>query len=475
MKTKVLVMVILTFTMSGCVKFDDSHLWDSINSLNDRVERLEDICDRMNTNISALQAIVQALENNDAVTSVSSLPDASGYTITFASGKVITIYNGTDGKDGEDGKDGLNGTDGQDGRTPIISIRQDVDGVYYWTVDGEWLIVDGQKVKAVGTDGKDGIDGQDGEDGKDGITPQFKIENGYWHISYDNGMSWIQLGKATGDNGLNGADGESLFKGVSIENGYVCFILNDEESTIIKLPFVVETSLIINVDTAGTLNDQTTSEQYNTITSLKITGEINDDDLKCIHARFIKLEYLDIGEAIYSGPIYDFNPWKDLIINRTINTIILPNQEIEWNCDYMQNLETIYVTNGSTIINGHTTLECAPYIKHVHYMEGISTITGGVPHPTGCHVFYPTTLTEIDSYIFVCQNANCRHIQISACTIYAETPPAVSGTKGFVTRVESYPEHGKINHTLYVPKESVDLYKNANGWQQFQTILPIEE
>lgn len=296
MKTKVLIMAILTFTMSGCVKFDDSHLWDSINSLNDRVERLEDICDRMNTNISSLQAIVQALKNNDAVTSVSSLPDGSGYTITFASGKVITIYNGTDGKDGEDGKDGMNGTDGQDGKTPIISIKQDVDGVYYWTVDGEWLIVDGQKVKAVGTDGKDGIDGQDGEDGKDGITPQFKIENGYWHISYDNGMSWIQLGKATGDNGLNGADGESLFKGVSIENGYICFILNDEESTIIKLPFVSETELSLSIE-PGTLESRISEGQERTLLKLKLSGNVNDADIKYIRYYMTNLEYLDLSET----------------------------------------------------------------------------------------------------------------------------------------------------------------------------------
>ena len=182
--------------------------------------------------------------------------------------------------------------------TPVISVKKDIDGIYYWTVNGEWLIVDGNKVKAVGTDGadgengtdgKDGEDGVDGEngldgtDGKDGITPKFKIEDGYWYISYDNELSWEQLGKATGDNGLNGSDGESFFKGVSIENGYVCFILNDAESTIIKLPFSEEKSLTVNVIEAGTLKNVVPKEQVKTLVSLKIIGKINEDDMKFIN------------------------------------------------------------------------------------------------------------------------------------------------------------------------------------------------
>ena len=77
----------------GCNKFDDSILWNSINSLNNRVERLETICDKMNTNISSLQSIVQALQTNDAVKSVTTLPDGEGYTINFVSGNNTTLKN----------------------------------------------------------------------------------------------------------------------------------------------------------------------------------------------------------------------------------------------------------------------------------------------------------------------------------------------------------------------------------------------
>lgn len=310
MKTRLLILLLIVPMIFGCRKFDDSHLWDSINSLNSRVERLETICDKMNTNISSLQTIVQALQTNDAIKSVTSLPNGEGYTINFVSGKSINIYNGRNGTNGADGTDGKDGQDGKNGVTPVISVKKDIDGIYYWTVNGEWLIVDGNKVKAVGTDGadgengtdgKDGEDGVDGEngldgtDGKDGITPKFKIEDGYWYISYDNELSWKQLGKATEDNGLNGSDGESFFKGVSIENGYVCFILNDAESTIIKLPFVSETELIVNVKTPGTLRNIITEGQERTVITLKVAGNINEDDLKYIRIFMSNIEYLDLS------------------------------------------------------------------------------------------------------------------------------------------------------------------------------------
>ena len=59
----------------------------------------------------------------------------------------------------------------------------------------------------------------------------FKIEQGYWYISYDNEQSWIQLGKATGDNGL---DGEKLFAEVKEKDAYIEFILID--NTTFKVP-----------------------------------------------------------------------------------------------------------------------------------------------------------------------------------------------------------------------------------------------
>ena len=206
--------------LTSC-KYDDDDLWNSVHGLENRVAKLEELCKQMNTNISSLQTIVTALQNNDYVTGATPLMKDGkeiGYTITFSKSNPITIYHGKDGQDGEDGT------------TPTIGVKQDADGVYYWTLNGEYIVVDGEKIQAEGKNGTNGING---------TTPQFKIENDYWFISYDNGTNWTQLGKATGEDGKDGEDGvggDSMFSGVDYKTStdYVIFTLAD--GTQIKLP-----------------------------------------------------------------------------------------------------------------------------------------------------------------------------------------------------------------------------------------------
>ena len=197
--------------LTSC-KYDDDDLWNSVHGLENRVAKLEELCKQMNTNISSLQTIVTALQNNVYVTGTTPLMKDGkeiGYTITFSKGNPITIYHGKDGQDGEDGI------------TPTISVKKDTDGVYYWTLNGEFIVVDGGKIQAEATNGTNGT------------TPQFKIENDYWFVSYDNGANWTQLGKATGEDGVGG---DSMFSGVDYETStdYVIFTLSN--GTQIKLP-----------------------------------------------------------------------------------------------------------------------------------------------------------------------------------------------------------------------------------------------
>ena len=200
--------------LTSC-KYDDDDLWNSVHGLENRVAKLEELCKQMNTNISSLQTIVTALQNNVYVTGTTPLMKDGkeiGYTITFSKGNPITIYHGKDGQDGEDGI------------TPTISVKKDTDGVYYWTLNGEFIVVDGGKIQA---------EGKDGTNGTNGTTPQFKIENDYWFVSYDNGTNWTQLGKATGEDGIGG---DSMFSGVdyATSTDYVIFTLSN--GTQIKLP-----------------------------------------------------------------------------------------------------------------------------------------------------------------------------------------------------------------------------------------------
>ena len=239
MKTTIKLLALAFVLFATACSNDDEYdmlnsLWRNVTQNEARIDDLEKWCAQANTNITSLQTIVNVLESNGMVTSITPVMEGGveiGYTITFSNHDPITIYHGKDGKDGQ------NGANGQNGTSPIVGVAKYTDGVYYWTLNGEWLLDDnGNKLPVSGKDGQngaDGKDGQDGADGKDGITPLLKIENGYWYISYDNGATWTESGKATGDNGQdgqNGTDGKDGQDGTNgqdgvtpllkIENGY---------------------------------------------------------------------------------------------------------------------------------------------------------------------------------------------------------------------------------------------------------------
>lgn len=223
------VMFVLPL-LAGCENlFRDeiAQLHKEVNAVN---ERLDQLCDVANQNITALQVMVSALQENDYVEDVAPILENGvevGYRITFVKSGAVTIYHG---KDGVDGSNGIDGADGKDGYVPNIGLKQDADGVWYWTLDGGWLLdSEENKVKAVGIDGQNGASGTNGTNG---ITPQLKIERGYWYVSYDNGKTWndAPLGQATGDKG------DSIFSDIDCSNeDYIILTLSNGESIELSL------------------------------------------------------------------------------------------------------------------------------------------------------------------------------------------------------------------------------------------------
>ena len=237
----------LSLGLLGSCKYDDSDLVERVDNLEGRLAKLEEQCKQINANINSLQIIVNALKEANHITSISNLVENGveiGYKIEFAKSDPIHIYHG---------KAGADGARGEDGYTPLIGVKKDKDGIYYWTLDGNWLTDnDGNKVRAQGLDGKDGYngkDGKDGEDGKDGkdgkdgyngkdgkdgyngkngVTPKLRIKDGNWEVSYNNGVSWETLGSATG--GVVPCP----IKSVEVKGRYVFFTLNSEDE--IKVP-----------------------------------------------------------------------------------------------------------------------------------------------------------------------------------------------------------------------------------------------
>ncbi len=137
-------------------------LKDRVDVLEQKVSALES---KVNQNVNSINALVDAAKKAVTITKVETLTD--GYKIYFSDGTISTISNGENGTDGKDG------VDGKDAVAPVIGIKEE-EGVYYWTIDGEFVLNNGQKVPVTG---------------KDGLTPQFKIQDGKWYVSFD-GNTW---------------------------------------------------------------------------------------------------------------------------------------------------------------------------------------------------------------------------------------------------------------------------------------------
>ena len=208
------IAAMMTFT--GC--YDDTDLVNRMDQAEADIAELQQLVKDINTNISSLVTVVDALKNSDQITSVTPLSDGSGYTITFSKSGTITIYNG---KNGVDGTNGTNGENGADGHTPVISVKLDQDGQYYWTVDGEYLTdAEGKKIPATAHI----------------ATPQIRINEGNFEISYNEGLTWEIIGNA-------GASDDVVFKQVIDGPASVLFVLSD--GTQIEIPKTQQ--FVINV------------------------------------------------------------------------------------------------------------------------------------------------------------------------------------------------------------------------------------
>ncbi len=249
---------------------------DEIASLQNQIDDIKLDIVNLNNDISAIQAIVTEIKNGGYITSMDPLLEDGniiGYTLQFSDGRSVAIRNGkdgrngengADGKDGKDGRDGEDGKDGKDGSTPVIGVRQDTDGEWYWTLNGEWLLdANSHKVKATGKDGKTG------QDGKDGITPQLRIVNGYWWVSYDNGVSWNNLNiKAVGENGQNGKDGkdgDSFFSSITETDDNVILTLAD--GTVINIPKASALSIVFDENDLVVIGTGITRDIHYTVSS----------------------------------------------------------------------------------------------------------------------------------------------------------------------------------------------------------------
>lgn len=184
---------------------DLSDLEQRMDNLEAQVAAIEAQVNVLNANVEATAALMQAgtiykAENKDGV-----------WTLTLSDGTVITLTEGSVGV----------------GNTPVMSI--DSDG--YWMVDygsgKQYVLNNGEKVKATGADG---------------VTPLFGVNaSGNWTVSYDGGATYTEVLDSNGSAvsalpDSSGTVNDPYFSSVSYEGGVFTLVLKD--GTSLSVPVV---------------------------------------------------------------------------------------------------------------------------------------------------------------------------------------------------------------------------------------------
>lgn len=179
----------------GFTACDTDDLERDINALEERVENYEAQAQKLNDNMNIIRVL---LDGNKTISEYSYDSSTDTYTLKLSNGETLKL---TQGEAGES--------------YPSIEIGD----------NGNWIIAgEDSGIKAVAKDGDDAT-----------YTPQFKIENGKWCVSLDNGQTWTNLGvDATG----TATSATSPIESAEVEDDKFKVVLKGESATTYYIPIV---------------------------------------------------------------------------------------------------------------------------------------------------------------------------------------------------------------------------------------------
>lgn len=306
---KIILFALSALVALGCNDLKD--IENRVDSLESRIEALETVTATLNENIAALQA----LQNATTINKVEQNGDI--YTITLSNGDIITLNQGSIGV----------------ANAPVMSI--DKDG--YWMVDydgaggndPEYILLDGNKIQAVG---------------KDAVAPKFKVDNdGYWMVSYD-GTTYEYVLDAEGnkvnakDNSGSGSAQDPFFDDIKLE-GDVLVIALRGVSEPIRIPVIRDF-----------------------LCAIQREGEEEEEVFECGETKTYKVEMKGIATHMVVAP----NGWAATLADNTL-TVKAPATATKTSIDSNKDVSILAVSE-----HGYSTIA---KIKVILSSEVIPVIT----------------------------------------------------------------------------------------------------
>ena len=202
---KILLMIVPLMALIGC-SYDDTDIQKRLDDLDGQLTELQALVKALNSDVTTLKELVAGKR---FISDVQPGEDG-GYVITLvtAAGETSTITI----------------SDGKDGTSSVIGVKQDSDGVYYWTLNGDFILDNGKKLPV------------------SGVTPEFKIENSHWWVSYDNGATWTDCGQAQTD--------QNLFKSVATSEDGKLVYLTLADGTVLTFELYVQFGIAFDTASA---------------------------------------------------------------------------------------------------------------------------------------------------------------------------------------------------------------------------------
>lgn len=190
MSCRSFLLGLLSF-MSVTACFDDSSIKADLDSLKERMEKMESICNELQEDVITLQYLLLAQSQNQFVSNISQTisSDASvQYSFILSDGREISLRPSSQFSVG------------------LCAKIDPNDGKWYWaTMSGSWIIDSKGLRIAVHTDSQ---------------RPIFRMDGQVLRVSFDAGSTWNEVGKGA-------CESASLFSDISYDEDYVHISLHD--------------------------------------------------------------------------------------------------------------------------------------------------------------------------------------------------------------------------------------------------------